>query len=50
MAEKEFRHRYPSFKDYCEFEAIPCEANNPQLISKLISYLENPDALSSIHI
>lgn len=46
--EKDFLHRYPSFTDYCEFEAIPFEANNPQLISTLLTYLENPDALNSV--
>ncbi len=45
---QEFLERYPKFTEYCKLETVQIEANNPQLITKLVETLEKPDTLNTI--
>jgi voltage-gated potassium channel Kch len=45
---QDFKKRYPTCTAYCELVPKPIEADSPQLITELTSFLNIPDSLNTI--
>jgi len=45
---KIFHNKYPSFNEYCDIEQITIESNNPQLLNKVLPYINIPNSLTSM--
>lgn len=43
-----FLNKYPSFIEYCDIEQITIESNNPQILNKVLPYINIPNTLTSL--
>ena len=44
----DFLKRYPTFKDFCDVDVLPTEANSPQLIHDLVKRIDIENALNTL--